>query len=117
MSLTKTMPLMMQPDAVDRPQVAVAHSRGLPPGVLLMRYTESGGTCNYTYWDGDRQVVSRYLLQEHLPSWLRVILDAAKLGDHFKYVKFPPPNVVLWCEIDANHELVKFVNWSKPDVS
>ena len=112
--MKKTMPLMMLPEAVDRDMRLV--TRELPPGVWLGRYTEYMGVSNFTLW-GRGTVESRYLRYEQIPPWLCVVLDAAKLGEHFQYVTFPPPNVVLWFEVNDERELIQFVDRGKRDVS
>lgn len=116
MSLTKTRPLMMLPDLVDRDRQLIAESRGLAPGHKMGRITSYGTTWNYTLWGGDK-VETRYMHEDTRPDWMRVITDAAMLGDHTEHITFPPPSIVVWFEVDAQNQLVRFIKRGQVHVS
>ena len=44
------------------------------------------------------------------PEWLKKIVEIAVVADAFQSVPHPPPNKVLWFELDDKGEFVKFKN-------
>jgi hypothetical protein len=42
------------------------------------------------------------------PAWLQKIIDVASVADAFQPVPHPPPNKVLWFELDDNGDFLTF---------
>lgn len=109
------MPQMMLSEGRDRTLEMIGEAREFAPGHKLCRIAEYAGTWNYVLWTEDK-MYTRYMHEDMRPEWMRVIVDAAVLGDHVQYIAHPPPRLLIWCEVDADNKLVKFVR-SKSDVS
>lgn len=45
------------------------------------------------------------------PAWLVTIANAARLGGHMADIPDPPPDRVVWFDIDASYNLVEFKNF------
>lgn len=91
-------------------------SNPLPAGKIVLRVTRHGDVCNYTLWREDK-VESRYMPDEQMPTWLCNIVNAARVGGHEQFTDVFPPTSYVWCELDADRQLVRFFDKSQLDVS
>jgi hypothetical protein len=75
---------------------------------VLVRYTETGACCSYQAWS-EGAVAQRFMMDEQVPDWLRLLVNIGKMGDHMQVSKESPPTKVLWIEMDKSQQLVRFV--------
>ena len=79
----------------------------------ICRYTESGENWTLNVFAADPREfnVPRVLTGVHLstrPDWLQNIVSVATLAERLQQVPKPPPDYILWFEMNANHELTGF---------
>lgn len=71
------------------------------------RYTETKGKYSLAMYSADLADLSGGLLTE-APVWLKQIRTLAALGEHGAAVRYPPPEYILWFQLDADKELCGF---------
>ena len=45
------------------------------------------------------------------PQWVRTIIELGKVGGYMITPTQPPPNQILWFDIDADRNLVQFIDF------
>lgn len=114
--MTKTNPHLLYENRARTLEMLDIAPREFAPGNKLCRISEYAGTWNYVLWTEDKMMYTRYMHEDMRPEWMRVLCDAAVMGDHVQYITHPPPSQLIWCEVDADNKLVKFIR-SKGNVS
>lgn len=77
-----------------------------------LRYEERDDYFKVDGWPiGDIEAIpsERGPLSER-PEWLDNIITLAKIGGHANAVKYPPPNIIVWFIMDADYNLIEFVD-------
>jgi hypothetical protein len=59
-------------------------------------------------WYNGREYIERKNIVDQ-PTWLRNILDVAKVAGLIQQVKSPPPNFILWFTTDDTRNLIEFI--------
>ena len=80
-----------------------------------IRYAEFEG--KFTLWDYAHDEESRYGSTgpvvttgtlDKRPEWLVRIVNVALTGGHVARPASPPPDMMFWCDIDPDHNLIDF---------
>lgn len=77
-----------------------------------LRYEERDDYFKVDGWPiGDIEAIpsERGPLEER-PEWLTDIITIAKIGGYAHAIRYPPPNMIVWFIMDANHNLLEFVD-------
>ncbi len=77
-----------------------------------LRYEERDDYFKVDGWPiGDIEAIpsERGPLEER-PEWLTNIITIAKIGGYANAIKYPPPNVIVWFIMDADYNLIEFVD-------
>lgn len=77
-------------------------------GLLTHRYAVDGDTYSIQSYKEAVTTSGKGRVGEE-PSWLKSILDIARLGEHGLTIIAKPPDYVLWFETDPKMNLVNFV--------
>ena len=79
-----------------------------PP--FTLRCAEQHGSYVVQLWsnaDSDTELIV-FDIPQTLPAWLRTIIDVATVAGEFKRTNHPPPDRILWAELDNDYSLLRF---------
>ena len=90
----------------------VVHNRDRPVSHFTCRYTEYSTEFVLRAWgDATINIPPSGPLTAR-PQWLIDIVNLGKLGNHGSHVRNPPPDFILWFDIDDNFNFLRFVDFN-----
>ena len=78
--------------------------------MIELRYERRGDNYTIKVWEGSGLDIQRSGSVSKQPEWLVYILAVAKIGGHMRFVAVPPPDEILWFEIDKSYNLIGFTS-------
>jgi hypothetical protein len=72
------------------------------------RYEQRAAEYTLRRWHNGEQQFDRGH-EDHIPDWLKRIIDTAKVAGVIRTVKTPPPDIILWFRTDKKHNLIEFI--------
>lgn len=87
----------------------VIYTPGRPLTTYTCRYTEHGSEFVLRAWGETTINIPPSGPLASRPQWLVDIVNLGKLGAHGSEVPNPPPDYILWFDIDGNFNFIRFV--------